>query len=244
MGLKIIDESRLSNLQEEWRHLPVDQILRQTVELFGCGRVSYATALGAEGMVILHHLSQLPEKDCIEVFILDTGLLFPETYQLKQEVERRFGIKIVTYKPVLSVEEQAQVWGNTLWERNPDRCCHIRKVLPLRRALKNKLAWITSIRREQSPTRAHTQVIEWDSYNHLYKVNPLAFWTWKQVWNYIWKHRLPYNPLHDQGYPSIGCIPCTTPVAESEHWRAGRWRGTPKKECGIHTNNTWGETFV
>ncbi len=229
--MELLTAEQLKELQDKWRISKVETILSEAISIFGKDYISFATALGAEGIVILHHLYQM--KADIEIFILDTGLLFPETYALKEHIEKTFGIKIKTYSGI-SLKEQEQIFGKRLWYRNPDLCCFIRKVLPLKKALDGKKAWITSIRREQSLSRANTETIMWDNKNNLYKVNPLAYWTWEQVWDYIKKYNLPYNPLHDKGYPSIGCMPCTTPVYEGEDWRAGRWRGLKKKECGIH----------
>ena len=224
-------EKELKNLQDKWRNADVGTIISDAISIFGKEYISFATALGAEGIVILHYLTKI--KADIEIFLLDTSLLFPETYALKEHIEKTFGLKIKTYKGI-RLEEQEKIFGKNLWLRNPDLCCFIRKVLPLKRALAGKKAWITSIRREQSPSRANAETIMWDEKNNLYKVNPLAYWTWEQVWDYIKQNNLPYNPLHDKGYPSIGCMPCTTPVAEGENWRAGRWRGLSKTECGIH----------
>jgi phosphoadenosine phosphosulfate reductase len=168
------------------------------------------------------------------VFYLQTDLLFPETLELRDRLTEKLGIQFTEIRPDLSLEEQAQEYGETLWQRNPDLCCQLRKVEPLRRLLAGKKAWITAIRRDQSPMRASTRVIAWDRANNLLKISPLAGWTREQVWTYLYEHDLPYNPLHDQGYPSIGCYPCTLPVAAGGSERSGRWVGTGKLECGIH----------
>jgi len=195
-------------------------------------RITFATAFGAEGCVLVdliarHHLA-------IDVFTLDTGLLFPETYALWRRLEERYGLTIRAVRPELSVDAQAAVHGAALWERMPDRCCEIRKVAPLRRALSGFDAWITSIRRDQTSDRAVARVVEWDLRFGLVKVNPLAGWTSEDVQRYVRVHRVPVNPLHARGYPSIGCMPCTTAVAAGEAPRAGRWRGREKTECGLH----------
>jgi len=195
-------------------------------------RITFATAFGAEGCVLVdliarHHLP-------IDVFTLDTGLLFPETYALWRRLEERYGLTIRAVHPELSVEGQAGVYGAVLWERAPDRCCEIRKVAPLRRALSGFDAWITSIRRDQTSDRSVARVAEWDLRFGLGKVNPLAGWTSEDVERYVRVHRVPVNPLHARGYPSIGCMPCTTAVAPGEGPRAGRWRGRGKTECGLH----------
>ncbi len=195
-------------------------------------RLTFATAFGAEGCVLLDLIARnhLP----IDVFTLDTGLLFPETYALWRRLEERYGLAIRAVRPELGVEAQAAVHGPALWERLPDRCCEIRKVAPLRRALSGFNAWVSSIRREQTSERARARVVEWDSSFGLVKVNPLAAWTSEDVQRYVRVHRVPVNPLHARGYPSIGCMPCTTAVAPGETPRAGRWRGRGKTECGLH----------
>jgi phosphoadenosine phosphosulfate reductase len=195
-------------------------------------RITFATAFGAEGCVLVdliarHHLP-------VDVFTLDTGLLFTETYALWRRLEERYGLTIRPVRPELSVEAQAAVHGAALWERMPDRCCQIRKVAPLRRALAGFDAWITSIRRDQTTDRSAARVVEWDLAFGLVKVNPLAGWTSDDVQRYVRVHRVPVNPLHARGYPSIGCMPCTTAVAPGEAPRAGRWRGRGKTECGLH----------
>ena len=163
------------------------------------------------------------------VFALDTGVLFPETYALWKQTETRYGTAVERAAgPTL--EEQAAAHGDRLWERDPAACCGIRKVAPLRDKLAGLDAWITGIRREQSPTRADARKVEWDERHGLWKVNPLADWTEKDVWRRINERDLPYNPLHDRGYASIGCVPCTQPGAGRE----GRWAGDDKTECGLH----------
>jgi phosphoadenosine phosphosulfate reductase len=136
--------------------------------------------------------------------------------------------------PLLTPEEQARVYGEALWKRNPDLCCNARKVEPLRRKLSQLDAWITSIRRDQTAARAGVRKIQWDEKFDLVKINPLADWTSKQVWRYIVAHDVPYNSLHDQNYPSIGCTHCTRAIRAGEDPRAGRWPGFAKTECGLH----------
>ena len=195
-------------------------------------RLTFATGLGAEGCVLIDLIGrhQLP----IDIFTLDTGLLFPETYGLWRRLETRYGVTIRGVAPTLTVEAQAAEHGDRLWERMPDRCCRLRKVVPLRTELAGVDAWITAIRREQTPERANAGVVEWDAKFDIVKINPLARWTAREVWAHLLEHGVPYNPLHDQGYPSIGCLPCTGAVADGEDQRAGRWRGVAKTECGLH----------
>ncbi len=163
------------------------------------------------------------------VFALDTGVLFSETYELWKQVEQRYGTTVERAAgPTL--EEQAASHGDELWKRDPAACCGLRKVEPLRAKLAGLDAWITGIRREQSPTRAGARKVEWDERHGLWKINPLADWSDKDVWKRIHERDLPYHPLHDQGYASIGCVPCTNPGTGRE----GRWAGSDKTECGLH----------
>jgi phosphoadenylyl-sulfate reductase (thioredoxin) len=207
------------------------EILRWTADRFA-PRVAFGTGFGAEGCVLVHLIAEhgLP----IEVFTLDTGLLFAETYELWRRLESRYGIPIRAVRSPLSLAEQAAAHGDELWSRDPDRCCRIRKVVPLQGELSGFDAWITAIRRDQTPERAHATIVERGSGGHGVKVNPLVAWRNSDVWAFVRANHVPYNPLHDRGYPSIGCAPCTTPVAPAEDPRAGRWRGRPKTECGLH----------
>lgn len=187
---------------------------------------------GPSGMVLLDLALQIQPD--LPVFYLDTGLLFPETYALVDLVKRRYGIEPLAVHPSLSVDQQAAQLGAELWARDPDRCCDLRKVQPQRQLLQNYDAWITGLRRYQSTTRRQIAVIQWDDIFGLVKVNPLASWTEAQVWDYIDTRQIPYNRLHEQRYPSIGCMPCTRSVADGEDPRAGRWSGFTKTECGLH----------
>jgi phosphoadenosine phosphosulfate reductase len=167
------------------------------------------------------------------VVFLDTDLLFPETYALAEAAAHRYNIVVERCGPALTLEQQASREGPRLYARDPDRCCAIRKVAPLAEALRPYDAWISGIRRDQSATRATTDLVQWSARYGLLKVNPLAFWTEKDVWRYIHANDVPYNPLLDQGYPSLGCAPCTR-RAGGDDLRAGRWTGFAKTECGIH----------
>ncbi len=195
-------------------------------------RVAIASSFGAEDVVLIHLAAQAGRD--FRVFTLDTDFLFRETYVLIDDIERRYKIKVERTRPRLSPEEQAASFGEALWSRQPDRCCNIRKVEPLTRKLGELDAWVTGIRRDQAPTRANAHKLEWDAKFGLIKFNPLADWKWGEVWDYIRSHDIPYNPLHDQGYPSIGCTHCTRPVQAGEDPRAGRWSGFAKTECGLH----------
>jgi len=193
--------------------------------------LAMATGFGPEGVVLMHMLSRLAPDST--VFYTDTDLLFDETYALRDQLAERLGIQFTRIHSGLSLEEQAAQHGPALWSRDPDLCCQLRKVAPLRQYLRTKEAWISAIRRDQTANRASAGLVEWDRTNGLVKLNPLAAWTSGQVWSYVLKHDLPYNPLHDQGYPSIGCWPCTQAVVEGADPRSGRWAGQAKTECGI-----------
>jgi len=211
---------------------PAAEVLAWAAERFP-GRVVFTTGFGAEGCVIVDLIAR--EALDIDVVTLDTGLLFPETYALWRRLEARYGITIRGVQPSLSVAQQARRHGARLWEGAPDRCCELRKVEPLEAALKDYDAWVSAIRRDQTRERAAAQVVEADARRPgLFKINPLAAWTSADVWAHVRLHDVPTNALHERGYPSIGCWPCTSPVAAGEDPRAGRWRGLEKKECGLH----------
>jgi phosphoadenosine phosphosulfate reductase len=206
-------------------------VLRWALEEFG-DEVALATGFGAEGCVLVHMLSQIDRR--ARIFYLDTDLLFPETYALRDQLQSRYGVQFERRATSVSVPAQAQQFGERLWERQPDLCCRLRKVEPLVETLTDLQAWITAIRRDQTPARATAGIIERDQKFGLIKINPLASWSSTDVWRYIFKHDVPYNALHDSGYISIGCQPCTTAVQIGEDPRAGRWRGAAKTECGLH----------
>jgi phosphoadenosine phosphosulfate reductase len=210
------------------------EILAWAAETFA-PRVTLGTAFGVEGCVLIHMIAQ--QRLPISFFTLDTGLLFPETRELWHRLEEKYGVTIRPIRPAQTVEEQAVRWGPELWAREPDKCCHLRKVEPLRYALEGMDAWVTGIRREQTAERADTPVVERNSRFGVLKINPLVRWTHKDVWRYVIAHDVPYNTLHDRGYPSIGCWPCTSAVLEGEDPRSGRWRGHPKRECGLHAQS-------
>jgi phosphoadenosine phosphosulfate reductase len=207
-------------------------ILRWAVEQYA-PRFTMATAFGPEGMVILHMLAEIaPETP---VFNLDTGYQFQETLELREKVKDRYGIEVELKRPELSVEDYERLHGGPLYNRDPSRCCADRKLAVNLKAVEGFHAWASAIRRDQSPDRAKAPIVGWDKKFGLVKVSPLANWTKKDVWNLITKHDIPYNPLHDQGYTSIGCWPCTRAVLFGEDERAGRWSGFAKTECGLHT---------
>ena len=220
--------AELQFIAETWSP---ERVLEWAFDTFG-NRVAISSAFGAEGMVLIDIASQL--RPGFRLFTLDTGFLFPETYSLMRRVEQRYGVAIERVQPLLSPAEQERSHGAALWQRDPDSCCDLRKIEPLRRKLQDLDAWITSIRRDQTEARAGANKIEWDGKFNLVKINPIVDWTSEQVWRYIQSHHVPYNPLHDRAYPSIGCTHCTRAVAPGEDPRAGRWAGFAKKECGLH----------
>ncbi len=225
------DPNRFAPLSHELEALPTADVVSWAVESFGSG-ITLASSFGAEDMVLLDLWARTNQP--IEVFCLDTGLLFYETYVLITEIEKRYGISVTRVRPRLSVSEQAATEGKSLWLENPDRCCAIRKMEPLIEHLKPFKAWMTGIRRDQTAFRRLAPLLSWDLAHGLVKVNPLVNWTVSDVFDYLKTHQVPYNPLHDVGYPSIGCQPCTKPIAEGEDLRAGRWQGKEKTECGLH----------
>jgi phosphoadenosine phosphosulfate reductase len=189
--------------------------------------VALACSFQKEESVLLDMLLEHDPK--ARVFALDTHVLFPETYGVWREIERRYGIRIEVFEGP-SLGRQAATHGDRLWESNPDLCCSIRKIGPLGTALSGLDGWITGVRRDQSASRADTPKLGWDDRHELWKASPLADWTNDDVWAYIRERELPVNPLHERGYASIGCTHCTAPGTGRE----GRWAGTGKTECGLH----------
>jgi phosphoadenosine phosphosulfate reductase len=203
-----------------------EEVLAYAAERFH-PRLFVACSFQKEASVIMDMLLRIePEA---RFFTLDTGLLFQETYATRRTLEEHYGIEVEVFKGI-SLEDQARLRGDELWKRDPDACCGIRKVSPLNQALARVDAWVAGVRRDQSPTRAHTSKFHWDDKHGLWKVNPLADWTEQDVWGYLDRHDVPYNPLHDRGYASIGCTHCTTPG----DGRDGRWAGHDKTDCGMH----------
>lgn len=194
-----------------------------------------ACSFGAEDVVLVDMVHRI--NPAVPLFYLDTDFLFPETYATRDRIIERYQLKpaqVIQVKSLLTPQQQAESHGDALWASHPDQCCQLRKVEPLTRVLKGYDAWITGIRRDQAPSRANAGLIEWDEKFTLIKVNPLARWTWADVWSYIKVYEVPYNPLHDHNYPSIGCTYCTAPVASGDDPRAGRWKNFTKTECGLH----------
>ena len=225
------DADEIDEAARRLEHGTGAEIVRWAAERYA-PRLAFATAFGPEGLVLLDLVAR--EGLAVDVFTLDTGLFFPETYELWRRLEARYGLVIRAVRPELDLEQQAARHGAALWARDPDACCALRKVEPLQRALRGHDAWISAIRRDQTPERASARPVERDRRHGLVKVNPLLAWSARDVWAYLREHDIPNNPLHERGYLSIGCQPCTGPVAEGEDPRAGRWRGHEKTECGLH----------
>ncbi len=206
--------------------LAAEEVVSHAVERFH-PRLAVACSFQKESSVVLDLILRIAPD--ASIFTLDTHVLFPETYETWKRVEERYGIRVAVHSGP-SLGRQAALHGDRLWERDPDACCDLRKVRPLERALADADAWVAGLRREQSPSRAGTPKLGWDAKHDRWKVNPLADWTEADVWRYIAEHDLPYNPLHDQGYPTIGCTHCT----KAGTGREGRWEGSGKTECGLH----------
>jgi phosphoadenosine phosphosulfate reductase len=217
-----------ANLLED---APPEETLRWAFDEFD-ESITLATGFGPEGVALIDMTIGINPR--ADIFFLDTSFLFPETYDLRRRLEDRYQIEIRAIQTDLTPERQDLEFGAMLWSTDPDLCCRLRKLEPLKDALRGRDAWITAIRRDQTFERSTARAVEWDYQWQLVKINPLVRWNKKQVWDYIEKHRLPFNPLHDKGYPSIGCTYCTQPVLLGGPERAGRWPGRAKRECGMH----------
>ncbi|HEX8695716.1 MAG TPA: phosphoadenylyl-sulfate reductase [Longimicrobium sp.] len=204
-------------------------VLRAAADAFAPGRLAVVSAFGPGSLVVIHLLAELGLE--LPVLFVDTLHHFPETLELAERVRERYGLDLRVYRPAASRAEFEARWGERLWERDLDLYQQVAKVEPFRRATAGLEGWITGRRRDQAATRAHLPVFEGGLQ---VRVNPLAAWTRRQVWEFILAHGIPYNPLHDRGYASIGDEPLTTPLQAGEDERAGRWRGAGRTECGIH----------
>jgi phosphoadenosine phosphosulfate reductase len=233
-----LDAERMATLAAAFEGKTPQEILQWAAGEFH-PRVAISTAFGPEGLVIID-IAMRKVKPRLPIFTIDTGFLFPETQKLIAQIEQRYGISVERLHPELTPEQQAEKFGPELYRRAPDQCCYMRKVLPLAKKLPQLDAMITGLRRSQGDTRKGAKILQLQETpdGHRYvKINPLAAWSKEEVWWYILAHELAYNELHDKGYASIGCTPdcCTRPIQPGEEERAGRWAGTDKKECGIHT---------
>jgi phosphoadenosine phosphosulfate reductase len=208
------------------------EIIRWAADRYG-DKLTMATAFGPEGCLIIHWLAAIAPKTY--VFNLDTGYQFPETLALRDRIAKRYGIEVAMERPTLAVADYERAHGGPLYRTDPDRCCGDRKLAVVTRVLADFGAWMSGIRRDQSPDRATAPIVGWDHKFGVVKISPLANWTKAKVWDAIVREDVPYNPLHDQGYVSIGCAPCTRAVTFGEDERAGRWSGSVKTECGLHS---------
>lgn len=229
-----ISIGEIETLNRNFEDAAPQEVLRWAVAEFG-DSLAVVTSFQPTGIVTLQMLSEIAPQT--PVITLDTGLLFPESMAVMEEMEARFHLNLRRVRPALSIEAQAVEYGPNLWERNPDLCCHLRKVVPLDGALGEYDAWITGLRRDQTG-RQNTPIVTWDKKRQNVKLSPFATWTEDMIWAYIQAYELPYNALHDQHYPSIGCNTpvCTQAVLGGENERAGRWVNSSKIECGIHIN--------
>ena len=209
------------------------EILQYAVDRFA-PRFTMATAFGPEGMTLIHMLAEIAPDT--PIFNLDTGYQFAETLELRNRVKQRYGIEVELKKPDTTVEQYEALHGGPLYKTDPNRCCFDRKLRVLHESARGMYAWASAIRRDQSEDRQRAAIVGWDHKFQLAKISPLANWTKKEVWNLISKEKIPYNPLHDKGFPSVGCWPCTRAVQMGEDERSGRWSGFAKKECGLHTS--------
>ena len=226
------DVERADRFAEQLQNETPQRIVQWGVERYH-PKLAVVSNFGPSTNVVIHHLAEIGRAD-VPIVHINTGFEFEETAEIAQELEKRYGVQIQQIHPALTVEQQAKKYGPKLYSEDPDYCCYMRKVEPLEKALKGKEAWVTGIRKSQAATRRGAKVVEWDARHDMIKINPMAEWTAKRVWEFIRKHNIPYNALHDQGYASVGCWPCTLPVLDGEDERAGRWKGSGKTECGIH----------
>ncbi len=218
---------------ETFEYLSPQQILQWTVETYGQDLLM-TSSFGLNGVALIHMLQEITRS--FTILFIDTGYHFAETLETKQRIEARYGLKILVSSPQLSIEDQARLYGPNLFERFPDVCCALRKVEPMRRALEKlqPKVVLNARSRFQAKTRQSLPVIEWTK--SPVRINPLMLWSHQQIEEYVRSNQVPYNPLHDKGFPSIGCWPCTRPVRPGEHLRAGRWAGRNKVECGLWTS--------
>jgi phosphoadenosine phosphosulfate reductase len=229
---RILADEELSRANERLEGSAPQEILRWAAGVYG-GDLTLSVSFGnPEGMVLLDMLSRITGE--VQVFTLDTGFLFEETVRFREEAMKRYPLALEVIAPGLTVEEQVERYGPQLYSCAPDLCCQVRKIEPQRRFLKDYGAWVTGIRRDQTVQRVSTPVVTFDEYFGVAKIAPLAAWSVDEVDEYVRRNDVPLNPLLSMGYRSIGCEPCTRPVAPGEDARAGRWPGMDKTECGLH----------
>jgi phosphoadenosine phosphosulfate reductase len=236
-------QTQIGQLTQDLKGLATRDSLRSLAEKFP-GQVTFSSSFSFEDQLISHEI--LSNHIPISIFTLDTGRLFAETYSVWSSTNERYNTQIKAYYPNHSLLEEfiAEKGPNSFYESvdNRKQCCHIRKVEPLKRALEGNSVWVTGLRAEHSPDRHDLQQLEWDGTNGVIKYHPLLFWTTEEVKDEIRKNNIPYNPLHDKGFVSIGCAPCTRAIKPGEDFRAGRWwwEDSSKKECGLHIHESIG----
>jgi len=233
--LQFLPNSDLVTVAKSLEGAPPNEVLRWAIGEF-YPRIAVASSFSVEDTLVIDMATKIQPD--IKVFFINTGFQFKETDEIKEVLRERYHLNLVEYSSELSIDEQALRYGPKLYENNPSLCCQLRKVEPIKRALRELDAWITGLRRDQAVTRKDIRVVEFnflEDQRSLVKINPLANWTKQQVWEHVINNQIPYNPLYDKGYTSIGCGPCTRPIQPGEDERAGRWAGKGKTECGIHT---------
>ncbi len=247
---EIFMKEKIQDWVDQFEKAGAQEVIRFFLKEFE-GRIALSSSMGAEDQVLTDMVCKIDNS--AKIFTLDTGRLFPETYDVIDQTNKKYGINIEIYFPNKEdVEPMVKEKGMNLFYHsieNRKQCCYVRKIVPLKRAFKGLDAWICGLRREQSVTRYNTKVVEWDEGNGMIKINPLIDWSEKQLWDYIHANEVPYNKLHDKGFPSIGCLPCTRAVKPGEDIRSGRWwwEEPEQKECGLHNrpvnhSNTGNET--
>ncbi|MCB2208833.1 MAG: phosphoadenylyl-sulfate reductase [Bacteroidetes bacterium] len=231
------DQNKIQDWNNSFADAAPEDVLTYFLNEFG-DKIALSTSLGLEDQVLTHMVHSINRQT--RIFTLDTGRLFPETYDLINRTSKKYEVPIQVYFPDRNEVEQmvAEKGINLFYDSIENRklCCGIRKLKPLARALNGLEVWITGLRRDQSVTRNEVKIVEWDELNGLVKINPLINWSEQQVWDYIHQHVIPYNPLHKKGFASIGCQPCTRAILKGEDIRAGRWwwENPDTKECGLH----------
>ncbi|MBT6870906.1 MAG: phosphoadenylyl-sulfate reductase [Candidatus Marinimicrobia bacterium] len=240
--MKAVYQTAIEKYEEYGKLLNPADLLVWTIDHFGIDKVVMGTGFGVPGVVLLDILKKVNKN--VEVFYIDTGVLFKETYELKNQLESHYDMKFKRFSTQIPIEQQRELYGDELWNRDPNLCCNIRKVMPLKKALSSYDVWITGIRKSQTELRKDSDAIEYDERYNVTKINPLINWTHEQVWDYIEENKLPFNKLHKEGFPSLGCTHCTTSVKSGEDDRAGRWRGSGKTECGLHFNQQNGQIRI
>jgi phosphoadenosine phosphosulfate reductase len=227
-----MDATQLSDASQKLAGKTPLEMIGWAAETFQ-GKLAIGTSLGAEAMVIMDLASRVIPN--VPYIFLDTDFHFQDTLDLLEKARKRYKANIMIAKTELSPAQQAALHGDQLYFRDPSACCEVRKIEPMRKALKPYQAWLSGMRRDQTAVRANMNYADWDSKFGLVKVSPILDWSWDDVWKYIHENDVPYNRLHDMGYPSIGCAPCTKPVKPGDDPRSGRWAGFDKTECGLHT---------